>query len=202
MAPEIRHVDRRRWTLIMPQLPTRNSAARTEPHRWLELPVERLEVSGERESIVLPSGPTTVALDDDGVLWFTLGDANAIGRINPDGSDYCEYPIPTPASSPRIIALGADGNMWFSEHNAGQIGRITPDGRISEFALSSRDSQPRAIALAADGNIWIGLFAAGRLARITPAGELTEFDLPTANAGPRLLLDSIGQRGGVELATQ
>lgn len=163
------------------------AAAQSQEQRWLTPADGELSTDGTIHEIALPSGPTTVALDSDGRLWFTLGQANAIGRIDPDGTGYAEFPIPTANSSPRIISYGADGNMWFSEHAAGKMGRITPDGEISEYPLSSPDSQPRAIALAADGNIWIGMFAAGRVGRITPDGRLTEFDLPTPDSGPRAL---------------
>jgi virginiamycin B lyase len=161
--------------------------ALTQEQRWLGPADRGFATDGAVQAIALPGSPTTVALDDDGRLWFTLGPMNAIGRIDPDGTGFAEFPIPTPQSSPRIISLGADGNMWFSEHGAGNIGRITPAGEIAEFALSSPDSQPRAIALAADGNIWVGLFAAGRVARITPEGAVTEFDLTTPDSGPRAL---------------
>jgi len=134
------------------------------------------------------AGPTTISVaPDNSTIWFTLSNANAIGRMGPDGENTAQFPVPTPESSPRIIALGSDGNMWFSEHNSGKIGRITPDGDITEFDLSSPDSQPRAIALGSDGNIWIGMFAANRIGRITPEGEITEFDIPTPDSGPRAL---------------
>jgi streptogramin lyase len=158
-----------------------------QDQRWLTPADAGLTTDGSIHQIELPGAATTVALDAAGVLWFTFGQANAIGRVNPDGSGFQQYPIPTPASSPRIIAYGGDGNMWFSEHATGRIGRITPAGIISEFALSSPDSQPRAIARARDGNIWIGMFAAGRIGRITPNGTLTEFEIPTPGAGPRAL---------------
>jgi streptogramin lyase len=163
------------------------AAAFAQAQRWLTAADGALVTDGKVHQIEVPGGLTTVALDPEGVLWFTLGAANAIGRIDPDGTGFEQFPIPTPESSPRIISYGADGNMWFSEHATGKIGRITPDGVIAEFALSSPDSQPRAIALAADGNIWIGLYAAGKIGRITPDGTVTEFPIPTPDSGPRAL---------------
>ena len=93
------------------------------------------------------SGPTTIALAQDGTVWFTESAGNRIGRMAPDGTDLKEFPLPNPDSSPRIIALGADGNMWFSEHTGNRMGRITPDGTITEFAIPTPNSMPRAIAL-------------------------------------------------------
>jgi virginiamycin B lyase len=163
------------------------AGSHAEEQRWLGPADRGLTTDGTVQEIALPSGPTTLAIDTAGRLWFTLGPANAIGRIEPDSTGYAEFPIPTADSMPRIISHGADGNMWFSEHGTGKMGRIAADGAIGEFALSSPASQPRAIALAADGNIWVGMFAAGRVARITPAGVVTEFELPTPDSGPRAL---------------
>ena len=163
--------------------------ASSQPQRWL-MPGERLTATGAVTEFALPhpsSGPTTLALAEDGTVWFTESGGNRIGRMNPDGTGLVEYDIPTPQSSPRIIALGADGNIWFSEHLASRIGRITPEGEIAEFRIPTTDSEPRAIARGADGNIWFGMFAAGKIGRITPAGVITEFDIPTPDSGPRAL---------------
>jgi streptogramin lyase len=163
------------------------TATFAQQQRWLTPADRNLSTDGVVREIDAPGGPTTVALDADGVLWFTLGQANAIGRVGPDGTGFTQFPIPTPESAPRIIAYGADGNMWFSEHEGNKMGRITPDGSITEFEIPTPDSQPRAIALSADGNIWIGMFAAGKIGRITPDGVLTEFEIPTPDSGPRAL---------------
>ena len=133
------------------------------------------------------SGPTTIALAQDGTVWFTESAGNRIGRMSPDGTGLKEFPLPNADSSPRIIALGSDGNMWFSEHTGNRMGRIAPDGTITEFAIPTPNSMPRAIALGADGNIWFGEFAGGKIGRITPAGVITEFTIPTPDSGPRAL---------------
>ena len=165
-------------------------ACAQEEQRWLAATEGRLETDGQVTEFALPSagsGPTTLAIAPDGVIWFTLSAGNAIGRMNPDGTGLVEYALPHPDSSPRIIALGADGNMWFSEHAGNRIGRISPRGAIAEFPLPTPASQPRAIALGADGNIWVGLFAAGKIGRVTPDGVITEFSIPTPDSGPRAL---------------
>lgn len=158
--------------------------------RWLGATERTPVTTGEVHAFTLPqpgSGPTTVAVAPDGKVWFTEGQGNRIGRINPDGTGYQGFPLPNPASAPRIIALGADGNMWFSEHSGNRIGRITPQGVISSFDIPTASAQPRAIALGSDGNIWFGEFAGNRIGRITPQGMITEFVLPTPDSGPRAL---------------
>lgn len=148
------------------------------------------EPTGVVHEVLLPGenlSPTTLAVAPDGRVWVTLSGANAIARVEADGSGFVRFDLPQPGSSPRIIALGSDGNMWFSEHEGNRIGRITPDGHITEWSFPTPDSQPRAIALGADGNIWVGQFAASRIARVTPSGEITEFVIPTPDSGPRAL---------------
>ena len=100
-------------------------------HRWLVETDRNLGTDGVWTEYPLPnpgSGPTTIALAPDGSAWFTEGQGNRIGRINPDGTGLKEFPLPNANSSPRIISLGSDGNMWFSEHTGNRMGRIAPDG--------------------------------------------------------------------------
>jgi virginiamycin B lyase len=176
-----------RWLGLLPLL---GAAALAAEQRWVSAGDSRWSTDGRVQAFNLPnpgSGPTTVAIAPDGKVWFTEGQGNRIGRINPDGSGYQGFALPHPDSAPRIIALGADGNMWFSEHNGNRIGRITPQGVITSFPIPTTASQPRAIALGADGSIWFGEFAAGKIGRITPQGQITEFALPTPDSGPRAL---------------
>lgn len=165
-------------------------AALAAGQHWLPAGTSAAVTDGKVQAFDLPnpgSGPTTVAVAPDGVIWFTESQGNRIGRINPDGTGYRGFDLPHANSAPRIIALGADGNMWFSEHSGNRIGRITPAGVVSSFAIPTPASQPRAIALGADGNIWFGEFAGGKIGRITPEGAITEFALPTPDSGPRAL---------------
>lgn len=166
------------------------SGAAQAGQQWLADGAAAAYTDGRVHAFTLPnagSGPTTVAIAPDGVIWFTESQGNRIGRVNADGTGYRGFDLPNAASAPRIIALGADGNMWFSEHNGNRIGRITPAGVITSFDIPTPASQPRAITLGADGNIWFGQFAANKVGRITPQGVITEFTLPTPDSGPRAL---------------
>src|SRR5947199_10681615 len=106
-----------------------------------------LETDGKFTEFPLPnpnSGPTTVSIAPDGVLWFTEASGNRIGRMAQDGSALREFDLPHPGSAPRIITIGSDGNMWFSEHLGNRMGRITAAGVVTEFDIPTPDSQPRA----------------------------------------------------------
>ena len=166
------------------------ASAGAAEQRWLRNAERGFSTDGRVQFFALPnasSGPVTVTVAWDGAVWFTEGQGNRIGRINPDGTGLKEYDLPHANSAPRIIAMGADGNVWFSEHGGNRIGRITSKGVLVEFDIPTADSQPRAIALGRDGNIWFGEFAGNKIGRITPKGQITEFAIPTPDSGPRAL---------------
>src|SRR5256885_359339 len=82
-----------------------------------------------RTAGAFPGMITTFAGD----LWFTLNQANAIGRMT-TGGEVTSYPLPTPAAGPVGISAGPDG-VWFTELLASRAGRIGVDGSIEEFVL-------------------------------------------------------------------
>jgi len=132
------------WTLGIPVLVTLVAGnVSTAQQRWLRPGEALTRTDGAVTEFPLPnpgSGPTTIALTQDGSVWFTESAGNRIGRMRPDGTDVTEFALPNPNSSPRIIALGADGNLWFSEHTGNRMGRITPAGVIAEFAIPTPNS--------------------------------------------------------------
>src|SRR5689334_25296885 len=125
------------WRLGIPVLVTLVANEVNTQQRWLRSGESLPATDGAATEFPLPnpgSGPTTIALTQDGSVWFTQSAGNRIGRMRPDGTGLVEFPLPNPNSGPRIIAVGADGNLWFSEHTGNRMGRITPAGQIAEYA--------------------------------------------------------------------
>lgn len=56
------------------------------------------------------AGPTGITAGNDGALWFTAFDANAIGRITPAGV-VTHYSLPSPSDEPSSIVSGSDGAL-------------------------------------------------------------------------------------------
>lgn len=108
-----------------------------------------------------PFGSYVFVEDAKGGIWFTEGDNNAIGRLDPDGS-VRSYAVPTPAAEPSWLALDRQGNVWFVEADAGRIGRLAPDGRMTEFP--PLDGHPVTVAVDAAGNAWFTQMAGRQLA--------------------------------------
>src|SRR5215213_2131138 len=67
-------------------------------------------------SFAIPSGADarSIVQGPDGNLWFTLPEANKIGRITPAGA-VTEFTLPVANSVPCGIAAGPDGSLWFTE---------------------------------------------------------------------------------------
>ena len=49
--------------------------------------------------------PHTPLFDKDGILWFTLQNANMIGRLDPKTGDIKLVDVPTPKSQPYGMVL-------------------------------------------------------------------------------------------------
>lgn len=98
-----------------------------------------------------PFGSYVFVEDDEGGIWFTEGDNNAISRLMPDG-DVRSFPLPTPHAEPSSIALGKKGEVWFVESDAMQIGRLGPDERITEYPTT--DGHPVLVAVDSKGEVW------------------------------------------------
>ncbi|MFQ5481819.1 MAG: Lyase-like protein [Nitrospinaceae bacterium] len=140
------------------------------------------------EEFVTPaadSSPTDLAFAPDGVLWFTMINANKIGKLEPDrvqpgtSQGITEYPAPRPNSKPHYITVARDGMVWFSEMAGNRITRLDPrTGQFKGFAIPSPRSEPHRLVEDEDGFIWFLEFAANKVGRLDPAsGSIREFSV-------------------------
>jgi streptogramin lyase len=129
------------------------------------------------------TGTFGVTAGPDGNVWFTEGNANKIGRINPITEVITEFPVPTAGGFPFGIVAGPDGNLWFVENVGNRIGRITPAGVITEFPFLASGGLHN-IAVGPDGNLWFNEYFGNKIGRITPLGVITESPVPTSGSLP------------------
>ena len=120
------------------------------------------------------NNPRDVVTGADGNLWVSEFNANAITRLNLQGS-VTRFTIPV-GSSPNGVAAGPDGNVWFTAFET--VGRITPAGVITEFTPPTAGSWVFDIAQGPDGNMWFTQRNVGQVGRVTPAGDITEHVTP------------------------
>lgn len=126
------------------------------------------------------SGPTAIAVDRNGGIWFTEGLANKIATINRAGH-VREYAIPTAGAFPNGITVAPEGTVWFSELYGNKVGRLNTNGTITEYPVDG----PMGLAFGPDHNLWIAQAGAGRIARMSPTGQIiAEYPTPSVDSMP------------------
>jgi hypothetical protein len=90
-------------------------------------------------------GIIQVAVDKNGVVWFTRHDGNEFGSFNPSTGEWKLFPIGycsdnyvdgCEAGLPNAIALDSKGQVWFAEHYGGRIARYDPgSGTLTEYMM-------------------------------------------------------------------
>jgi streptogramin lyase len=126
-----------------------------------------------------PTGgtPADVAVDAQGIVWFTGTDANGegqIGRLNPRNGRVTATPVT--GSRPGHMAIGSDGKVWFTDRFNHRVGYLDPSNRnqVTQFGTLTPEAGPQDIAAANEGRMWFAQARVGNVARITPDGTITE----------------------------
>jgi virginiamycin B lyase len=78
-------------------------------------------------------GPMAIAAAADGTVWFTIDQANAIGRVH--GGRVELLPTPGRNYEPLGLAVAVDGSAWYTDIKAGAVMHIRPTGEVAQFAL-------------------------------------------------------------------
>jgi streptogramin lyase len=112
--------------------------------------------------------PYDVAVDRNGIVWFTELGPKQIGRLdltNPKRPAITETAL---TREPRQITIAADGSVWFTQRFDHAVGRLVPaTNQVTEFPPFTGAPGPEGIAAAPDGSVWISQSDAGNVARLT-----------------------------------
>lgn len=119
-------------------------------------------------------GPEGITVGPDGNIWFVETQANAIGRLNPDGTvDQFSSGIGSNAGLAEIVS-GPDGALYFTESNRDRIGRITTDGlTITESSSIRGGTQVQGLTVGPDGGLWFTEPGQDRIGRMAPGATPT-----------------------------
>ena len=82
-------------------------------------------MAGVITEYTIPTGasvPGGIAVDTDGMVWFTESAKGKLGRLDPTNGGITEVPV---GGGPVSITAGPDGNIWFTQPDAGQVVRYT-----------------------------------------------------------------------------
>jgi len=128
------------------------------------------------------TGPTDVAVAQDGSIWFTNQLHNEVGRLDTAAGTFTNYSLPAidpglANGQARAIATAQDGTLWvaefggFSSPNANAIIRIVPTQPTPTATVwhLGATGYPFAVAPDTKGNVWFALGTAsppGRIGRL------------------------------------
>lgn len=125
------------------------------------------------KTLTLPSAPNDLALDQQGNIWFTELNANALGRLNIQSGKIQQYPLSTTkttqALNPYGITIDQHGTVWFTEASTNKIGRLNPKtGQISYVSMQGSSTPLMEIATDTRDMIWATSFSTGLLLSYNP----------------------------------
>ena len=138
------------------------------------LPILTVPDSGvPGKTLTLPSAPNDLTLDQQGNIWFTEINANALGRLNIQSGQTQQYSLATTkltqALNPYGITIDPQGIIWFTEASTNHIGRLDPKtGQIRYVSMQGSSTPLMEIAADSHGVIWATSFSTGLLLSFNP----------------------------------
>lgn len=146
-------------------------------------------------TFTLPARPFGINVADDGVVWFSCWDSDAIGSYDPATTAWAEYPVVDGADDgePVDIAFGG-GSVWFTTKWGGSVqGLGSLDPGTGTVTLRAIDSGIDPFGVIVDGgDVWFldhHRNATGSLVRYDTAGGAFEyFDVPADLQDPHFLV--------------
>jgi virginiamycin B lyase len=139
---------------------------------------ETRKISDNRPFLIANSGCP------DGIVWFTVQNANRVGRLDPTSGDIKLITSPTEKSRPYGLMINSKGVPYFVEFGAPKIASIDPQTMaIKEYPLPNAATRPRRLALSDDDTIWYTDFPRGMPGRLDlKTGNVREWESPS---GPK-----------------
>jgi len=151
---------------------------------------------------LLPEGssPAGIATGTDGVVWFTMPGASAIGSLPRSGGKVSVHKVPSKNAEPYMITVAKDGNVWFTERNANMIG-VYNGKAFREFEVATANSQPTGIALDSGGRVWFTEAVGNNIGFVDLSKKIIrEYRIPTPYANPAgMAIDSADHVWFVEM---
>jgi streptogramin lyase len=141
-----------------------------------------------------PSGytrPTFIALAEDGTVWFTEPDSDAIGELDPQSLNWNQWTM-SAGSAPFDLTFDTRGDLWFTEFNGNAIGFFNPHTDTSVVnQIPTPDSNPYGITMDSRGTIWFteNRSGVGQIGSFTPtaSGKITIVEHKVTSAQPHLI---------------
>ena len=145
------------------------------------------------------TGPSQIASDHSGRIWFVEQGSNQIGSYDPASKSFSEFHIPTQDALPEGIAVDPAGEVWFVELTPNVLGVLSPEnGAIKEVTIPPAPDGigcgPIGVTPQGNGSVWVTCEFSNQIDEYVPSlGILKQFDLPIAFSAPlQVLFDRTG----------
>ncbi len=128
--------------------------------------------------------PATLAIDHDGLIWFTDQDQNSpsVWSLNTtNGGVFHRFPTNSSPSDPIFVLVDpTTNNVWFTDYYGNYLGEITNSTHImNKYSLPAANSYPVEIAKQnGPSYLWI-TEATGRIARFDMTSHMFQEFTPT-----------------------
>jgi virginiamycin B lyase len=125
--------------------------------------------------------PIAIAAGTDGSIWFTIDQADAVGRVR-DGRIE-RLPTSSRNIEPLGLAVAADGSAWYTDLAARAIAHISNAGKIERFVLDTPIARLARLAIAPDGDVWFADPTGYGITRLKD-GVFSRYQIESARGGP------------------
>lgn len=135
------------------------------------------------EEIVLPdkqSLPFALAVDEEGMIWYSTTGTGKIGFIDPKDNQITQISS-EPLQAPEALIFDDDGNLWIAEHTGLAITKFDPVLETFErISVPNKDALPFGMTFDKYGNIWFAQHTIDNIGVYDPDNNnLIEIPVPT-----------------------
>ena len=135
------------------------------------------------EEIVMPdkqSLPFALAVDEEGMIWYSTTGAGKIGFIDPKDNKITQISS-EPLQAPEALIFDDDGNLWIAEHTGLAITKFDPVLETFErISVPDKDALPFGMTFDKYGNIWFAQHTIDNIGVYDPDNNnLIEIPVPT-----------------------
>jgi virginiamycin B lyase len=165
-------------------------------HHFTTYPLPRVTTpnpENKQQQLSLPVAPNELIMDQQGNIWFTEMNADAIGKLHIKTGAITQYPLSSPPTvqklSPYSITEDTHGNIWFTESGASTIGYLTANNGALHFYNLPKTLQTPNISLMEiiddpTGMLWITTFNTENIIQFNPrTATFSAYQAPTTGQG-------------------
>jgi virginiamycin B lyase len=146
------------------------------------VPSQAVPAEVEVQAYPVPEGarPHDVAVDAEGIVWYTAQRQEALGRLDPASGTVEQIPLGE-GSAPHGVIIGPDGAPWITDGGLNAIVRVDPASRaVKTFPLPDEQGDANLNTATFDGNgvLWF-TGQNGIYGRVDPAtGKVDVWEAP------------------------